>query len=250
MASRAGLRTIVDHRDARGRDRWLRVPDPFVGRQPRPRTARRTARARRRRCPPDGRFTAFLSSATNLVPGDTNGVVDVFVRDNFAGTTTRVSTTSTGAQLTVPSADPSISDDGRYVAFVTTAPLVAADNLVVGDGDVYVKDRQTGAVTWASVRAGSLALVGDCLGDEISGDGAMVAFHCNEMFPVGEGVFVTRPAGPWVRDLRFASTSGPYTSPSISGGRDRLRHLRRRPRRRGRVGAGAPAEHRGPGRDR
>jgi hypothetical protein len=122
----------------------------------------------------DGRFIAFLSPASNLVPSDTNGVVDVFVRDNVAQVTTRVSTTSTGAQLTVPSADRSISHDGRYVAFVTKAPLVAADNVVAGDSDVYVKDRQTGAVTWASVRAGSLALVGDCLGDEISGDGTKV----------------------------------------------------------------------------
>lgn len=163
-----------------------------------------------------GHFTAFLSAATNLVADDTNGVVDVFVRDNFAGTTTRVSATGTGSQLTASSADPSISDDGRYVAFVTRASLVAADTNTFGD--VYVKDRTTGAVVWASVRSDpSFTDVTDCLGDEISGDGHRVAFHCNQTFPVGEGGSVSRPVGPWVRDVRFGSTSGPYVQPPPFG---------------------------------
>src|SRR5690349_4532359 len=47
----------------------------------------------------DGRFVAFYSEAGNLVPGDTNGLADVFLRDRQLGITTRVSVDSTGAQV-------------------------------------------------------------------------------------------------------------------------------------------------------
>jgi archaellum component FlaF (FlaF/FlaG flagellin family) len=76
----------------------------------------------------DGRYVAFASEASNLVPGDTNGYVDVFVRDRAKGTTTRVSVASNGAQGNGFSSAPSISADGRYVTFASYAP-----NLVAGD---------------------------------------------------------------------------------------------------------------------
>src|SRR4051794_38431465 len=52
----------------------------------------------------NGRFVAFQSWATDLVPGDTNAASDIFVRDRLKGTTGRVSLTSQGAQ----------SDEGSY----------------------------------------------------------------------------------------------------------------------------------------
>ena len=79
----------------------------------------------------DGRYVAFDSADDNLIPGDTNGVIDVFVRDLMAGTTERVSVATNGDQsqgadnLVGPVAD---SGDGLHVAFASTA-----DNLVEGD---------------------------------------------------------------------------------------------------------------------
>ncbi len=99
----------------------------------------------------DGRFVAFTSYASNLVSGDTNDYSDVFVHDRQTGATTRVSIDSSGAQGNHASSDvPSISADGRFVAFTSFA-----SNLVSGDtndsSDVFVHDRQTGATTRVSV---------------------------------------------------------------------------------------------------
>ena len=66
----------------------------------------------------DGRFVAFATYATNLVPGDTNDHRDVFVRDRKRGTTELVSVRSDGTQATNDSEAPSLSADGRFVAFV------------------------------------------------------------------------------------------------------------------------------------
>ena len=68
----------------------------------------------------DGRYVVFESRAANLVSDDTNGFNDVFVRDTILGTTKRVSLTSDGRQSNGFSGAPSISDDGRYVAFRAT----------------------------------------------------------------------------------------------------------------------------------
>src|SRR5262245_2491166 len=69
----------------------------------------------------DGRYVACYSSATNLVPGDSNLVRDVFVRDLLAGTTVRVSVDSSGVQGNALSSGQAISADGRYVAFYSDA---------------------------------------------------------------------------------------------------------------------------------
>jgi DNA-binding CsgD family transcriptional regulator len=75
----------------------------------------------------DGRFVAFESNASNLVQGDSNGVMDVFVRDRMLGTTVRVSVTTAGNEANAISRAPAISRDGRYVAFESMA-----SNLVQG----------------------------------------------------------------------------------------------------------------------
>src|SRR5262249_29000942 len=93
----------------------------------------------------DGRFVVFLSSATNLVSGDTNGHTDVFVRDNSTGTVERVDGSTGGAQANADASSPVISGDGRYVAFASTATnLAAADTDPLSD--IYVRDR-TGHTT-------------------------------------------------------------------------------------------------------
>jgi Tol biopolymer transport system component len=99
----------------------------------------------------NGRYVAFLSAASTLVPGDTNGTADVFVRDRWAGTVRRVSVPDSGAQSEGGAhSGLRISADGRYVAFLS----YAAD-LVPGDtndtSDVFVHDRKEGRTTRVSV---------------------------------------------------------------------------------------------------
>jgi len=132
---------------------------------------------------PDGRFIAFTSAASNLVPGDTNGFYDVFVRDRWAGTTERVSVDSTGNQGNDNSAYPAISSDGRFVAFASVAT-----NLVAGDTngayDVFVRDRQAGTTERISVDSGGNQGNGSSgfdglstFGLAISADGRFVEFQ-------------------------------------------------------------------------
>ncbi len=124
----------------------------------------------------NGRFVAFASWASNLVPGDGNGAFDVFVRDRVLGTITRVSVSSAGVEGNGPSRFPAISDDGRFVAFESDAT-----NLVPGDAnsvwDIFVHDRQTGTTTRVSFNAASGPNSGGGFAAPLSGDGRFVAFH-------------------------------------------------------------------------
>ena len=126
----------------------------------------------------DGRFVAFKSEASNLVPRDTNVSGDIFVRDLLTNTTTRVSVDSAGNQGNNSSFSPSISDDGRFVAFFSAAP-----NLVPGDtnnsDDVFVRDLLTNTTTRVSV--GSAGNQGNSSSSttSISADGRFVVFDSN-----------------------------------------------------------------------
>jgi hypothetical protein len=126
----------------------------------------------------NGQFVAFDSLADNLVPGDTNGVDDIFVRDRIAGRTERVSVSSTGVQGNGASGSASISADGRFVAFQSDAT-----NLVRGDtngaSDIFVHDRMTGKTTRVSVSSGGAQANGGSFGPAISADGNTVAFWSN-----------------------------------------------------------------------
>jgi Tol biopolymer transport system component len=123
-----------------------------------------------------GRYVTFISSGTNLVPGDTNGTGDVFVHDRLTGTTERVSVSAAGDEGNGDSGGATITPDGRYVAFHS-----AASNLVAGDGngayDAYVRDRQTGTVERVNVDgAGNQATGGDTYSPVLTPDGQTVAF--------------------------------------------------------------------------
>lgn len=125
----------------------------------------------------EGRFLVFSSSAANLVDNDTNGFIDVFVRDLVTGSNTLVSTSLASDGADGPSADPAISGDGRYVAFDSSA-----DNLVTGDTnhawDVFVRDLQTGTTVLASVNAdGTGPGNGDSFLSGFSANGRYVLFQ-------------------------------------------------------------------------
>ena len=124
---------------------------------------------------PDGRFVGFTSDASNLVPGDTNGVADAFVRDRMLGTMTRVSVDSAGNQGNAISTTPSFSLDGRYATF-----LSSASNLVAGDtnmaNDIFVHDLWTR--TTERVSLDSAGVQGDyhSSNSSLSADGRHVVF--------------------------------------------------------------------------
>jgi hypothetical protein len=128
------------------------------------------------RISPDGRYIVYSSGAT-LVSGDTNNVLDVFVRDRTLNTTTRVSVSSAGAQQTLGSKWPAISKDGRYVTFLSLGTtLVAGDTN--NQWDVFVRDRTTNTTTRVNVKgAGVQSLNGNPqYAPAISGDGRYVTF--------------------------------------------------------------------------
>ncbi len=174
---------------------------------------------------PDGRCVAFQSAATNLVGGDTNNLVDVFVHDRQSGATERVSVDSLGAQATGESRSPSMSADGRYVAFWSYAR-----NLDSGDtrgwADVFVHDRQSGATERVSVD--SLGMQGDegSFDPSISADGRYVAFWSTASNLVGgdtnnawDAFVHDRQSGTTERvsvDSLGAQGNGSSYSPSIS----------------------------------
>lgn len=129
----------------------------------------------------NGRYVTWSSTATDIVPGDTNGVEDVFRLDLDTGTTVRVSVSSTGAQVSANSGDASMSDDGRYVVFASYAT-----DLVPNDTndkiDTFVRDVDAGTTTRWSVDADGDQMPGHSTYGAISGDGRWVAFSTAEPF--------------------------------------------------------------------
>jgi Tol biopolymer transport system component len=124
----------------------------------------------------NGRYVTFYSSATNLVPGDTNEYFDVFRRDVQTRVTRRVSVSSTGIQGEDGSVDPAISADGRYVAFYSFARnLVPADTN--GSPDVFLRDVQTGVTRRISISGTGAQGNGDSYTPAISPDGRYLAFE-------------------------------------------------------------------------
>jgi Tol biopolymer transport system component len=129
----------------------------------------------------DGRFVAFESIASNFVPNYTVGHLDVYLRDTMLGTTTLVSASAGGVRGNNYSRAPSISADGRYVAFGSSA-----SNLVPNDTnahyDVFVKDVHTGAIERVDVSTSGAQGSGGGLGPHpvsgtfLSADGRFVCF--------------------------------------------------------------------------
>lgn len=123
----------------------------------------------------DGQFVAFYSLASNLVDEDTNGVEDVFAHDRATGVTSRVSVGSGNNQGNGGSHRPSISANGRYVAFRSKASNLVDDdtNAVV---DIFVFDRHTGAITRVSIASGGSESNSDSDFPVLSADGRFIAF--------------------------------------------------------------------------
>lgn len=174
----------------------------------------------------DGRFVAFESAASNLVPGDSDNTYDIFVHNRETNQTTLVSVASDGSQANGRSTFPTISADGRFVAFQSLAT-----NLVLDDhneqSDVFVHDMITGSTIRVSVASDGSEGFSNTIGasgtPSISGDGRYVAFESYAMLVPGntasDSVYVHDIQSRETRLISVASdgTSGSHSyTPSIS----------------------------------
>lgn len=180
----------------------------------------------------NGRYVAYESHADDLVERDTNGKGDIFVRDTVTDTTEIVSVASDGSRGNGHSRMPSISDDGRYVAFTS-----ASTNLVPGDdseSDVFVHDRDERTTTLVSTGYDFDEFASPFTGDpeasnvvypSISGDGTTVAWNVEARHSL---TTITIPTGPFVATVGQAPAllgnrawAGP---PSLSDDGSRVAH--------------------------
>lgn len=123
----------------------------------------------------DGRFVMFASDASNLVPDDTNGLYDIFVRDRQTGTTVRVNVSSTGQEANDTSNGGAISSDGRFVAFSSVATSLVPDD-TNGVSDAFIHDLETGTTERLDVTAGRGPLDEGIFRLDMSADGRLVVF--------------------------------------------------------------------------
>lgn len=124
----------------------------------------------------DGRYIAFQSVASNLVPDDTNGWLDIFRHDRVTGETVRVNIPNAGGQSGYYAEHPSISGDGRFVAFESYASdLVDGDTN--GTSDIYVRDMATGETRRVSVSGSGGQGNGESHMPSVSDSGRYVAFN-------------------------------------------------------------------------
>jgi Tol biopolymer transport system component len=150
-----------------------------------------------------GQFVAFTSTATNLVPGDTNGVADVFVKDLLSGVVTRVSTAAVGDVPDGPSMAPAISPGGDWVSFYSSATNVVVDD-VNGVPDVFAAKRDGTETVLVSVssqgRQQNRAVTAPFVQiSDISRDGRFVAFDSDASNLVSRDR--NRDTDVFVRDL-------------------------------------------------
>jgi len=166
----------------------------------------------------DGRYVAFSSEATNLVANDTNDKHDIFVRDRELGVTVRVSVTSTGGQANGDSFDPSISGNGRRVAFKSNALNLTAEGGNTGYA-AFVHDLETGATNCVSLGLNGAPQLGS--DPAMSSDGDSVAY-----FSGSDGLVAgdtNNRDDVFVHDLLTGTTSRIEAASGGGGGISRFR---------------------------
>ncbi|MFF7638268.1 TolB family protein [Kitasatospora sp. NPDC008050] len=163
----------------------------------------------------DGRYIAYRSTRTDLVPGDTDNAVDIFVFDRRTGSTVRASVHSDGSQASNGSVEPSISADGSRVSFISLDPSLADPTggaLVPHRArfyPLYVHDLRTGRTSVASVEPdGSTAAVGQ---GAISADGRYAVFTSLDNDYLA-------PSQVMVRDLEHGTTTVVSAAPGGAQG--------------------------------
>ena len=172
----------------------------------------------------DGRYVSWTSAASDIVEDDTNGVADIFRLDLVSGATVRVSVSNVGGGANGSSVGSSMSDDGRFVAFDSSAT-----DLVEGDTndktDVFVRDMVTLKTTRWSVGPNGERETLDSIYSDVSGDGGSVVFASlsSTLGPTGSSGFydIFRANGPGsitrVSSPPGGLPNGPSLAPVING---------------------------------
>jgi Tol biopolymer transport system component len=150
----------------------------------------------------NGRYIGFQSEATNLVPSDGNGVLDVFVADRISGELVRASVSTGGDEANGPSAFPALSDDGRFVVFASNATNLIASDANGAIEDIFLRDRDpdgngvmdegNATTTMVSVdSSGQQSAVYGSQRPSISADGKRIAFMSSGLVPnTTSGIYV------------------------------------------------------------
>lgn len=197
-------------------------------------TANGTLAGRYRTVSEDGRFVVFTSRATNLVADDTNGVIDVFLRDTVLGTTTRVNRTMDGAQVVYEftqqsdaGSGPSISSDGRFVCYTSRAEnSFDTGHWYFNDPGVILYDTQTGTNTIvanplqlsAPLPSGTYTYGGAYFAS-VSGDGSAVIFSARGQDYVAGDAGDDNDAFVWTRATgAFERVSVPTGGGDVTNG--------------------------------
>ncbi len=162
-----------------------------------------------------GRFVAFASPASNVVAGDTNGRMDVFVRDMTTGAIERVSVSATGQQASGGEArSPAISADGCRVAFISDATNLV-DGVTAAGVRVYVRDRCVGTTVLASVATdGTPGTQVGLLPPDISADGCVVTFTSRDLSgnsPPADGLVARNLCAGTTNRMDTSATGVPAT---------------------------------------
>lgn len=172
----------------------------------------------------DGRWVVFASHASNLVAGDTEGFGDVFLRDLQTGTTVRVSETLAGVGGNQTSWNPDVSDDGRYVAYRSSASNLGWSGS--NRNDVLLWDRVTGETVPVSPQLSPEDIEGGLQGapdgPRISGDGSTVAWVSDDTL-AGDDADLADDAFVWDRATEQITwiSHGAETDPGEYAGSDR-----------------------------
>ena len=163
----------------------------------------------------NGRYVVFVSDADNLALNDRNSARDVFVKDRQTGETTLVSVATNGMSASGSSSEPSISGDGRYVAFTSSARDIAAFATNT-NRQVFVRDLQSGVTMLASQTTNGLPANGDCAAPLISEDGRWLLFW-SPAKNLNRYSYTVNQA--YLRDLSNSTTTALTTSSiaSVSG---------------------------------
>ncbi len=173
----------------------------------------------------DGRYIAFESTASNLVANDNNGASDVFVYDCSTQLITRISVDISGAEVYGYSGLPSISGDGRYIAYASIANGITPDDYN-NNYDVFVYDQLLNTVERISVGIGGADSNGESVYPSINYDGSYVAFRSDatNLVPVDVNactdIFLydrSNKTMSLVSSAPAAQADGNSSMPSISG---------------------------------
>lgn len=154
----------------------------------------------------DGRYIAFQSYESNLVENDTNRKQDIYRYDTYTKTFIRVSVKDDESEVyNGYSSNPSISADGRYVAFLSDADDFSPEDTDILS-DVYVRDIENGTTTLASVSTNGDKSDGYCLNPKISPDGSFVVFTCRSSAQILHSDDLNQVGDVFIRMLKEGKT--------------------------------------------